>query len=204
MIIIFSEYTSAGKEVGVRATEELITVRECARSFVELDAPLQGGPKFQGFVEAATPVFRRLLQRPDLLTMGFVTGTHRVPTRLLYCDGQLSIVAGQEPPRLPVAVHDHSMWEMLGLYRGTLDHTLYGRADDMTRPGYAELEVIDHRVMEPGDVICVPPPPHDIHGFTALRDNTWLVAILPGWYPNVRRYFEPERNIYYLQSQTPV
>ncbi len=151
----------------MRATEELITVRECARSFVELDAPLQGGPKFQAFVGAATP-------------------------------------AGQEPPRLPVAVHDHSMWEMLGLYRGTLDHTLYGRADDMTRPGYAELEVIDHRVMEPGDVICVPPPPHDIHGFTALRDNTWLVAILPGWYPNVRRYFEPERNIYYLQSQTPV
>ncbi len=185
-------------------TQELITVRDCARALADLEAPLEGGDEFEAFVRAATPTVRRLLERPDLLTMGFATGTHRTETRLLYCDQQLTIVAGHEPPHTPVPVHDHSMWEMLGLYRGTLDHTLYVRTDDLKTPGYAELREIDHRVMEPGDVVCVPPPPHDIHGFTALTDHTWLIALLPGWYPAVRRYFEPERNAYYLQSRTPV
>lgn len=185
-------------------TQQLITVRECARGFAELEAPAEGGEEFQAFVEAATPFLRRLLERPDLLTMGFATGTHRAETRLLYCDQELSIVAGHEPPQTPVPVHDHSMWEMLGLYRGGLDHALYERVDDLSTPGYAELEEIERRVLEPGDVVCVPPPPHDIHGFTALTDHTWLVAILPGWYPAVRRYFDPPRNAYHLQSRTPV
>jgi predicted metal-dependent enzyme (double-stranded beta helix superfamily) len=185
-------------------TQDSISIRDCARAVAELAAPAEGGDEFRAFVDATTPVFQRLLQRPDLLAMGFAIGTHRVDVRLLYCDGQLSIVAGHEPPRHAVSIHDHSMWEMLGLYRGSLDHQLYERDDDLSRPGYAELREIERRSMEPGDVVCVPPPPHDIHGFTAQTDDTWLIAMLPGWYPDVRRYFEPERNAYYLQSRSPV
>jgi predicted metal-dependent enzyme (double-stranded beta helix superfamily) len=188
----------------VSAPQDLITVRECARGFADLDAPNEGGTRFQAFVEAASPILNRLLERPDLLTMGFRTATHRIETRLLYCDGQLTIVAGHEPNGEPIPVHDHGMWEMLGLYRGTLDHTLYERSDGMEMPGHAELRQIDRRVMEPGEVVCVPPPPHDIHGFTAHTENTWLIAVLPGWYPAVRRYFEPATNSYFLQSWTPV
>jgi predicted metal-dependent enzyme (double-stranded beta helix superfamily) len=188
----------------VGTTQETISVRECARALTALDVPEEGGEEFQAFVEAATPIVQRLLARPDLLTMGFSTGTHRTETRLLYCDQELTIVAGHEPPRMPVPIHDHSMWEMLGLYRGSLDHQLYERVDDLATPGHATLQLIEESTMEPGDVVVVPPPPHDIHGFTAQTDSTWLVAVLPGWYPPVRRYFDLERNAYHLQSRTPV
>jgi hypothetical protein len=93
---------------------------------------------------------------------------------------------------------------MLGLYRGRLEHALYERDDDGARPGIAALREVDRRAMEPGDVVCVPPPPHDLHGFTPGTDATYLVAILPGWYADVRRYFDVEAGTYHLQERTPV
>jgi predicted metal-dependent enzyme (double-stranded beta helix superfamily) len=186
----------------MKSTDDMISVRASALSIAELYAVHEDD--FDSFVAAATPVCRRLLERPDLLTVALgSTGTHGIETRLLYFDVELTIILGDEPPHA-VPVHDHGMWEMLGLYRGSLDHTLYERVDDDTTLGYAELREVDRRVMEPGEVVTVPRPPHDIHGFTALVDHTWLLAIIPGWYSAVRRYFEPERKSYYLQSRTPV
>jgi hypothetical protein len=183
-------------------TQNLITLRECARRFT--DAWEEHAADFPAFVEAATPACRALLERPDLLTLGFPIGTHRTPARLLYADVELSIVIGHEPANVTIPVHDHGMWEMLGLYRGRLEHRMYERDDDDSRPGHADLREVDSRQMEVGDVVCVPPPPHDLHGFTPQTDATFLVAILPGWYADVRRYFDVEAGTYYLQERTPV
>jgi hypothetical protein len=180
----------------------LISIRECAGQFAAAYA--EHGNDFPAFVEVATPVCARLLERPDLLTQGFSIGTHRATARLLYNDGELTIVVGHEPPQTPIPIHDHGMWEMLGLYRGRLDHSMYERLDDQSQPGFADLGEIDRRVMKAGDVICVPPPPHDLHGFTAMTQFTYLVAILPGWYDDVRSYFDVAGKSYYRQGRTPV
>ncbi len=184
------------------ATDGLISIREAAHGFTEAYAT--HSDDFAGFVEEATPVCKRLIKRPDLLTLGFPLGTHRTALRLLYADGDLSIIIAEEPTGIPIPVHDHGMWEMLGLWRGRIEHYMYERLDDGTEPGVAELNEIERSVLEAGDVVCVPPPPHDIHGFTALEDLSYFVAILPGWYNNVRRYFDPERKSYLLYERTPV
>jgi 3-mercaptopropionate dioxygenase len=182
--------------------EGLVSIRESAQGFIE--AYTTHEDDFAGFVEAATPICKRLIQRPDLLTLGFPIGTHRTALRLLYGDGDLSIIIAEEPNDIPVPVHDHGMWEMLGLWRGRIEHYMYERLDDGSQPGIAELKEIERSMLEAGDVVCVPPPPHDIHGFTPVEEFSYFVAILPGWYNNVRRYFDPERNSYFLYGRTPV
>jgi predicted metal-dependent enzyme (double-stranded beta helix superfamily) len=183
-------------------TQEAISLRTAGREVAA--AYDEYRDDFGSFVEVATPICRRLIERPDLPTLGFAIGTHRAPMQLLYNDGELSIIIAHEPFNEAIPVHDHGMWEMLGLWRGRLDHCMYRRVDDGTRPGYAELDEVDRLMMEPGDVICVPPPPHDLHGFTAQTDDTYLVAILPGWYNDVRRYFDVQRKSYFLRGRTPV
>jgi predicted metal-dependent enzyme (double-stranded beta helix superfamily) len=179
-----------------------LTVRSCARAIA--DAMAEHEDDFPAFVEAAAPVCRRLMQRPDLLTLGFPIGTHDIPVRLIYTDEDLTIILGHEPKDVAVAVHDHGIWEMLGLYNGRLEHHLYEREDDGSVPGVAELREIDARTLERGDVVVVPPPPHDVHGFTPLADLTYLVAVLPGWYRDVRRYFDPAAGTYIERRHTPV
>jgi predicted metal-dependent enzyme (double-stranded beta helix superfamily) len=183
-------------------TDGLITIRACAQRFIAAQA--EHGDDFAAFVEAATPACRELMERPDLLTLGFQLGTHRTSIRLLYGDGDLSIIVAHEPPRLPIPVHDHGMWEMLGLYQGRLEHRLYERLDDDSRPGFSQVREIDRRTMTPGDVLCVPPAPNDVHGFTAETDDSYLVAILPGWYNRIRRYFDVDNDRYFLREWTPV
>jgi predicted metal-dependent enzyme (double-stranded beta helix superfamily) len=184
-------------------TREVVSVRKCAQGLGGILAAHDGD--LSGFVEEATPLVQRLLARPDLLTLGFPAGgTHRIPVRILYWDGDLTILAGHEPAHEDVPVHDHGMWEMLGLYAGSLDHRLYERLDDGSVPGYADLQLVDETRMEPGDIVCVPEPPNDVHGFTPQTHDTWLVAIVPGWYADTRRYFDPERSSYYLNARAPV
>jgi predicted metal-dependent enzyme (double-stranded beta helix superfamily) len=181
---------------------QLPTIRDCALEIAEAMTQIQQAPA--RFLDIAEPACRRLLERPDLLTLGFPISTHRSTTRLLHADGNLTFVIGHEPPAEPIPVHDHGMWEILGLYQGALDHTLYRRLDDGSRPGRADLETVERRAMSPGDVVLVPPPPNDLHGFTPLTRHTYLVAILPGWYADQRRYFDIERGTYYFQGRTPV
>ena len=130
----------------VETTQGLISIRECAQQFTELYSA--HGDDFPSFIEAASPVCERLCQRPDLLTLGFPIGTHRTAMRLLYGDGDLSIIIAHEPRDIPVPIHDHGMWEMLGLYNGSLEHYMYERDDDGTIPGHADLREIDRHVMQ--------------------------------------------------------
>jgi predicted metal-dependent enzyme (double-stranded beta helix superfamily) len=186
----------------LEATQELISVRDCGRGIAEAYDELRDD--FATFTEVITPLCRRLLERPDLLTLGFPLGTHRTSLRLLYGDGELSTIIALEPLNYTVPVHDHSMWELLGLYSGRLEHTLYEHVRHDLPPGHAELKEIDRRIMEPGDIVMVPEAPNDVHGFTALEEHSYLVAILPGWYARTRKYFDFKRKTYSFREFTPV
>lgn len=176
--------------------QQALSVRDCALTLTDLARVHDAD--FPEFSAQATPLVRELLSRHDLLTLGVpLPGTESGP-KLLYYDGELTIVMGLRPPHRSEPAHDHTKWEMVGLYTGSIDHTLYRRLDDGTVDGYAELEVSDQRTLHSGEIVWVPEPPHDIHSFTSLKDATWILAIIPGWLPPIRRYFDLERKSYFL------
>jgi len=122
-------------------------------------------------------------------------GNHIDESRYLYYDCDMSITFDHMPKGKDIPPHDHGVWEALGLYSGQLRHTVYDRKDDGSKEGYAELEVIDNRVLQPKDMAIVAPPA-EIHGFTALTDDTWTVTIVGGPYKADRCYFNPETSSY--------
>ena len=78
---------------------------------------------------------------------------------------------------------------------------MYERLDDGSRRYYSELRVVDDRIMTPPEVSICPPPPHDIHGFTALTDDTIIVAVVGGPYAPVREYCRPAERYHIERHQ---
>jgi predicted metal-dependent enzyme (double-stranded beta helix superfamily) len=169
------------------------TIRDLAQE-VQRQMSIHGsdGPKL---LEGLREPLSRVLAS-DLSNIGVKReGNHIDESRYLYYDCDMSITFDHMPKDKDIPPHDHGVWEALGLYSGQLKHTVYDRKDDGSKEGYAELEVIDHRVLQPGEMAIVAPPA-EIHGFTALTDDTWTVTIVGGPYKLDRSYFKPEENSY--------
>ncbi len=122
-------------------------------------------------------------------------GNHIDNSKYLYYDGQMSITFDNLPKGKVVPPHDHGVWEAMGIYSGQLKHIVYDRLDDGTKEGYAELKVIDDRVLERNDTAIVSPPA-EIHSFEALTDDTFAVTIVGGPYKEDRAYYKPDTNSY--------
>ena len=179
-----------------------ITVRRCAR---EISDALETIDDFDSLTASTGASLVKLMERPDLLCNAFPVRTHRIPIWLLYCDAELTLLIGREEAHVTVPIHDHGTWEMLGIYRGKIDHSRYERLDSGEEAGsHAELREVERRTMERGETVLLPKPPHDIHSFTALADDTLVLAVIPGWYPGYRRYFDLETNSYFMEPRTPV
>jgi predicted metal-dependent enzyme (double-stranded beta helix superfamily) len=146
--------------------------------------------------QALSDSVRRLVERDDLLKMGLPRqGNNVAESYYLYFDGELSIVLFKVPKDRPVQPHDHGIWESLMVYRGRIDHRVYERSDDGTQAGYANLRVVETRVLNKCDVVIVAPP-RDIHGFQALDDDTYGITASMGQYKAERLYYKPEEHSY--------
>jgi predicted metal-dependent enzyme (double-stranded beta helix superfamily) len=182
-----------------RATS-LYTIRQCAQDLIALLAANENN-----LIKAeheAIPVLQRLLRRPDLLELGVKRdGNHTGESLWLYYDHELSIMTARMPQGTSIPIHNHGTWEVVGVYRGAIKYTMYERADDLSQPYYAELRVVDDRIMRPEDVSICPPPPHDVHGFTALTDDTYIVAIVGGQFAPIRQYYNPHEKYYIERHQ---
>jgi predicted metal-dependent enzyme (double-stranded beta helix superfamily) len=122
-------------------------------------------------------------------------GNHIDTSRYLYYDGEMSITFDHLPKDKCIPPHDHGVWEAMAIYSGKLKHIVYDRKDDGGTEGYAELEIVDDRVLERNDMAIVAPP-MEIHSFTALTDDTWSVTVVGGRYKDDRAYYKPESNSY--------
>ncbi len=80
------------------------------------------------------------------------------------------------------------MWELPAIYQGQCEHTVYTRLDDGSREGYADLKVVDDRVLKAGDLALVAPP-SEIHTFRATTDDCHSVTVVGGNYKPDRHYF---------------
>jgi predicted metal-dependent enzyme (double-stranded beta helix superfamily) len=176
------------------------TIRQCAQDLIRHLDQYRGN--MAEAEELAIPYMQRLMARPDLLELGIKRdANHTGDAVTLYYDHELTIVLGKMPKGTAIPVHNHGTWEVVAPYRGEIKYTMYHRNDDMTKPGYADLTVIDDRVMKKGDVSVCPPPPHDVHGFTALTDDLLIFAIVGGDFVPIRQYYKPDEKAYIERHQ---
>ncbi len=167
-----------------------LLIRDCAMKIIDLIK--QHGQNGPALLEGMKAPLAKVLAQPDLLKLGVKReGNHIDNSKYLYYDGQLIMTLDEFPKGKKIPPHDHGVWEALAIYRGRVEHTVYERHDDGSVPGYADLSVIDDRVLGAGDISLVAQPA-EIHGFTALEDGTYSLTVVGGHYAEERHYFKPE------------
>jgi predicted metal-dependent enzyme (double-stranded beta helix superfamily) len=183
-------------------TESEDLVRKSAQSLIkEIELHSNDEPKLR---EGVANSVRDLLKRPDLLELGvFRKGNHITNSKYLYYDGRLEVTLDQFPKDKQVPPHDHGTWEALAIYSGKVHHVVYERIDDKSKEGYAELKIIDDRILGPGDIAMVVPP-SEIHSFKALTDDTYSVTIVGDHYKPVRHYYNMAENSYVVRNPKAV
>lgn len=168
-------------------TETLCSIRECAAAVIgAIESSGDDGDALRaGLIEATRP----FLARPDLFSLGAKRpGNHIDNSKYIYYDGEVSITLDELPHGLVVPPHDHGVWEALVIVRGRLHHTVYDRVDDGSVEGHAELKTIEDRACTPGELAMVIPPA-EIHSFTALEPETYILTIVGGNYSPTRHYY---------------
>jgi predicted metal-dependent enzyme (double-stranded beta helix superfamily) len=98
-------------------------------------------------------------------------------------------------PRAADIIHDHGSWGIIGEVISPSLERKYRRLDDSSRDGYAELEEISSRVIEPGDTTYVLPLNEGLHQMVNCTDS---IAVSVNVYGKVIRkgyvqFFYPEK-----------
>ena len=172
----------------------------CARDIYAIVEAYEGDmPAAQREV---VPVLQRLAREKSLLEIGLPReSNHGVDGSWLYWDGEIGIFTAKLEHGVVVPVHNHGTWEIVGVYAGELNYQSYTRLDYGSREGYAELEIVEDRVLGPGDFSVVPLPPHDIHGFRAHAGDMWMIGVVSGDFAEERLYFDLDRKSYVRRHQ---
>ena len=170
--------------------QQTFTNRQCAHAILDLIAtqPVNNTT----FLEQLAQALRRLMARPDFQSLGVKRQSNHTGdgSRWLYYDGETSIVVDKLPVGRLVPAHDHGVWEAICVYQGRLSHTTYVRTDDESKQGYADLKVVDDRILTAGDAVMLAPPT-EIHSFHAVEENTSFLTVMGGPYKQFRNYFNP-------------
>ena len=152
-------------------------------------------------IAAIRPRFAELLADPDWLPARYQESAPEggmgsgIGTWLLYRagDGGLAFSSLVVPSGARTPVHDHLAWGLVGLYRGEQEEEVFARRDDGAREDHADLELIEQRMLQPGDFYDLLPE-NDIHRVRTTSDVTSVSLHLLGndngciW----RHRFEPE------------
>lgn len=173
---------------------ESVSIRESAQGVMRAieDAGENPGENPEKLRRGILEATEQLRQRPDLMDLGTKRLANHIDTsKHLYYDGELSITFDLVPTGKVIPPHDHGTWEAVLCCTGRLQHAIYQRVDDGSAEGYAELELIEDRVLSPGDLALVIPPA-EIHSFEALDEETYLMNFVNGNYRANRHYFNIE------------
>lgn len=113
----------------------------------------------------------------------------------------LTLMDGSFGPEALTPIHNHNSWGIIGVYRGRDRYQVWRRMDAGSGAGEAHIQLIEERILEPGDVVILPPPPQDIHAQQGYDGQTAYELVLFGINPvgKPRLYFEPEHHIAWLR-----
>jgi predicted metal-dependent enzyme (double-stranded beta helix superfamily) len=115
-------------------------------------------------------------------------------SRPLYTDDSgLTLVRARFGPEAMTPVHNHGSWGVIGVYHGRDRYQVWRRLDPGDGPGEAEVELVEERILGPGDVAVLPPPPQDIHAQQGHDGEATYEFVLFGANAMVlpRLYFDP-------------
>ena len=146
-------------------SDELVLDTAVVRSFVAgVHAAIGAAASPQAACDAIRPSFAQLLADPEWLPEEFRAAAPDsgmgggIGQWLLYRagDGSLSLFSLVVPPGSATPIHDHLAWGLVGLYRGAQDEEIYVKQD-------GGLELVERRLLRPGDFYVLIPPRGDIH-----------------------------------------
>ena len=134
------------------------------------------------------PYFTQLLTQPSWLPEQFAQPNLEssmgggIGQWLLYRakDRSLTVFSLVIPPDSTTPVHDHLAWGLIGLYKGEQEETVYRRLDNGKSEGHAELEVVEKRSLQPGDIYQLLPPDGDIHAVKTISQRASVSIHLLG------------------------
>jgi predicted metal-dependent enzyme (double-stranded beta helix superfamily) len=123
--------------------------------------------------------------------------TGRQSSPLYTDDTGLTLVRARFGPEAMTPIHSHGSWGVIGVYKGRDRYQVWRRLDAGTGDGPAQVELVEERILAPGDVVILPAPPQDIHAqqghdgeaayeFVLFGANTMLLP---------RLYFDPEQQL---------
>lgn len=134
------------------------------------------GPSEQG-MDQLVACMRVLVENPDVVAMhqeltspvasgaasALYADTGRQSQVMYTDDTGLTLVRSRFDPVEATPIHSHGTWGIVGVYAGRDRHEAWRRIDGGGGAGHAVVELIDERILEPGDVVVIPHPPQDIH-----------------------------------------
>ncbi|OZB95372.1 hypothetical protein [Paenibacillus sp. XY044] len=145
---------------------------------------LEQHTEHRGIIEGVRPLLQRLLSNEHL-----IPETYRAPLAdkyaqyLLYKpeDEAFSVIAFIWGPGQVAPVHDHLVWGLVGLYRGSIVEKRYRREDhgETSQPRYSLREVAEVTA-HAGDISFVYPPDYDIHGVANPFDELAITVHIYG------------------------
>jgi predicted metal-dependent enzyme (double-stranded beta helix superfamily) len=180
--------------------EEPMRSYETIEDFIaDVKAILAADDVNDGVLERLAAVMRDLVGSPvvdqvhDELAGNIHQGRQSGP---LYTDATgLTLVRGRFEPEALTPIHNHGSWGIIGVYRGRDRYQIWRRLDDGHGAGPARVELVEERVLGPGDVAILPPPPQDIHAQQGLDGAPAYEFVLFGANTMIlpRLYFDPAR-----------
>jgi len=146
------------------------------REFVgELTDIVRDGAPEAAILETLRAPMSRLLARDDWLPDAFATPhPEHYQQYLLHCDPQqrFCVVSFVWGPGQSTPVHDHTVWGMIGMLRGSEASTRF------EVPGNrAPLRMGETTVLAPGDIDCVSPTVGDTHRVRNVYDDRVSISI---------------------------
>lgn len=167
----------------------------------------EGGPSDRGLARVAEKM-GRLVRDPEIQAGEATSNVHvsgGSGSGPLFHDEEsgLTLMRARFGPEAMTPIHNHGSWGVVGVYRGRDRYQIWRRKDGATAArsgtfqpsaGPADVELVEERILDPGETVVLPPPPQDIHAQqghdgTTVHELVLFGANLRG---KPRLYFDPE------------
>jgi 3-mercaptopropionate dioxygenase len=155
-------------------SDEYVLDTPLVRRFVaDVRAAIDDSRSPEEAIAAIRPRFAELLVDPDWLPREYQEPAPEsgmgggIGQWALYraADASLSLFSLVVPAGSETPVHDHLAWGLVGLYRGTQDEEIFAAAN-------GALELVEQRLLGPGDFYALVPPRDDIHRVRTTSEET--------------------------------
>src|SRR5258708_33482612 len=96
-------------------------------------------------------------------------------------------------------IYNHHSWAIVGVYRGRDLYQKWRGSEAGNGAGDAQVELIEERVLEPGDAAIVPAPPQGIHAQQGCAGEAAYDLVLFGTNPPGKPplYFDAAQGLAY-------